>query len=112
MRSFHLAYIVCVLQVFNSYSAHANEERYKSRKKMKTYFYKLFKSIDHHEKKNNIHEKNMSDTNKDLRVGASQNSWDQTAFMLRVRPSVGFSLPGILSLKMMPETEFYWRKQM
>ena len=86
---------------------------------MKAYFYNLFQSIEEKERSSNLiidqnasFDLNKMDSNKNISSDfLTPSDWEYVAFMIRVRPSIGFNLPGIFSLKLLPETEFYWSNQ-
>ena len=40
-----------------------------------------------------------------------KSAWKYHAFIMRIRPRLGFNIPGMVTLSMVPETEFYWSRK-
>ena len=79
--------------------ADEEQDRLEYKYQIESYFVDLFRSM-------NKDRSSFSD-DKDYHPA----KWKYNAFILRVRPRLGFSLPGMVSLSVVPETEFYWSKK-
>ncbi|MFK7826755.1 MAG: hypothetical protein AB8G05_21615 [Oligoflexales bacterium] len=74
-------------------------ERIEYKYQIESHFVDLFRKIN----KDNIPSFETQDYHK--------STWKYHAFIFRVRPRIGFNIPGMISLTMVPETEFYWAKK-
>ncbi|NRA46778.1 MAG: hypothetical protein HRU09_17665 [Oligoflexales bacterium] len=72
-------------------------ERLEYKYQIEYYFVDLFREI-------NIDRKHARDKQN------KKSSWKYRAFILRVRPRLGFNIPGMVTLSVVPETEFYWSR--
>ena len=101
---------LCLFMISNlGFADSEDETRENSRKKMRYYFSQTFKSM----KALEYHRSSMLDADKsmdedDKAVYDLNQDWFLKAFLIRVRPFLGFDLPGTWSLKIVPEAEVYW----
>lgn len=92
--------------------AAVDQKRLIKKEAMNTYFSNYFENISR--SRVNIEDQKSQPEDWSYKHGsslASPNStstWSLQAFMIRVRPKVGFALPGAINLKIVPETEIYW----
>lgn len=79
--------------------AHAEEdyERMRYKYEIESYFVDLFKSVKAEKSLAFEEEEDIS-------------TWQYHAFILRIRPRLGFNIPGMVTLSVVPETEFHWSK--
>lgn len=100
-----------------SFADSDDDTRSNSRKKMRAYFSAVFSTMkglnsrpSHMMSDMEYSEADIPDLDyfKEKSVFDLNQDWFLKAFLIRVRPSFGFDLPGTWSLKIVPEAEVYW----